>query len=51
MGEADSNHFVRQRNQLVVAAENFLREQYLTAVLQYTLPKDMEEKLKLVHTR
>ena len=49
MGEADFNQFVRQRNQLVVAADNFLREQILSAVLQSTLFKDMEEQLKLVH--
>ena len=49
MGEADFNHFIRQRNQLVVAADNFLREQYLSAVIQSTLSKDLEEQLKLVH--
>ena len=49
MGEADFNQFIRQRNQLVVAADNFLREQNLSAVLQNTLSKDMEEQLKLVH--
>ena len=49
MGEADFNQFVRQRNQLVVAADNFLREQNLSPVLQSTLSKDMEEQLKLVH--
>ena len=49
MGEADFNQFIRQRNQLVVAADNFLREQTLSPVLQYTLSKDMEEQLKLVH--
>ena len=27
MGEADLNQFIRQRNQLVVAADNFLREE------------------------
>ena len=48
MGEADFNQFVRQRNQLVVAADNFLREQNLPPVLQSTLSKDMEEQLKLV---
>ena len=26
MGEADFNQFIRQRNQIVVAADNFLRE-------------------------
>ena len=49
MGEADFNQFIRQRNQLVVAAENFLRIENLSTVLQSTLSKDMEEQLKLVH--
>ena len=49
MGEADFNQFIRQRNQLVVAADNFLREENLSPVLQSTLCKDMEEQLKLAH--
>ena len=49
MGEADFNQFIRQRNQLVVAADNFLRGENLSPVLQSTLCKDMEEQLKLVH--
>ena len=49
MGEADFNQFTRQSNQLVVAADNFLREQNFPPVLQSTLSKDMEEQLKLVH--
>ena len=49
MGEADFNQFIRQKNQLVVAADNFLKEQNLSPVLQSTLSKDMEEQLKLVH--
>ena len=49
MGEADFNQFIRQRNQLVVATDNFLREENLSPVLQSTLSKDMEEQLKLVH--
>ena len=49
MREVDFNQFVRQRNQLVVAADNFLREQNLSPVLQPTLSKDMEEQLKFVH--
>ena len=48
MREADFNQFFRQRNQLVVAADNFLREQILSPVLQTKLSKDMEEQLKLV---
>ena len=49
MGETDFNQFICQRNQLVVAADNFLREQNLSPVHQSTLSKDMEEQLKLVH--
>ena len=49
MGEADFNQFIGERNQLVVAADNFLREQNLFPVLQSTLSNDMEEQLKLVH--
>ena len=49
MGEADFNQFVRRRNELVVAADNFLREPNLSPVLQSTLSKHMEEQLKLVH--
>ena len=48
MGEVDLNQFIRQKNQLVVAADNFLKEQNLSPVLQSTLSKDMEEQLKLV---
>ena len=49
MGEADFNQFIRQRNQLVVAADNFVREQNLLPVLQSTLSKDTEEQLKPLH--
>ena len=49
MGEVDLNQFIRQRNQLVVAAHIFFGEQNLSSVLQSTLSKDMEEQLKLVH--
>ena len=38
-----------KKNQLVVAADNFLREQNLLSVLQSTLSKDMAEQLKLAH--
>ena len=47
-GEADFNQFIRQKNQLVVAEDNFPREQNLSPVLQSTLSKDLEEQLKLV---
>ena len=49
MGEAHFNHFIRKRNQLVVAADNFVREQNLLPALQSTLSKVMEEQFKLVH--
>ena len=49
MGDGDFNQFIRQRNQLNVAADNFLREQSLSPVLQSTVSKDMEEQLNLVH--
>ena len=48
VGEVDFNQFIRQRKQLVVAADNFLREQNLSPFLQSTLSKDKEEQLKLV---
>ena len=47
--EADFNQFIRQRNQLVVAADNFLKEQNLSPSLQSTLSRDMEEQLMFVH--
>ena len=49
MGEADFNQFIRQREQLVVAADNFVRKHNLLPVLQSTLSKVMEEQLKIVH--
>ena len=49
MGEADYNQFMRLRNQLVIAAENFARVEYLTPVLIPTMSKDMDEQLKLAH--
>ena len=49
MGEADFNQFMRLRNQLVNAAENFAREEILTPVLEPTMFKDMDEQLKLAH--
>ena len=49
MGEVEFNQFIPQRNQLIVAADNFLGAQNLSPVLQSTLSKDKEEQLKLVH--
>ena len=49
MGEADFNQFMRLRNQLVNAAENFARVENLTPVLIPTMSKDMDEQLKLAH--
>ena len=47
--EADFNQFIRLRNQLVNAAENFGREEKLTPVLIPTMSKDMDEQLRLAH--
>ena len=49
MGEADFNQFMRLRNQLVNAAENFAREKNLIPVLIPTRSRDMDEQLKLAH--
>ena len=49
MGEADFNQFMRLRNQLVNAAENFAREENLTPVLIPTMSRDMDEQLELAH--
>ena len=48
-GEADFNHFMRLRNQLVNAAENFAREENLTPVPIPTMSRNMDEQLKLAH--
>ena len=47
--EADFNQFMRLRNQLVIAAENFAWEESLSSVLIPTLSKHMDEQLKLAH--
>ena len=49
MGEADFNQYMRLRNQLVNAAENFAREENLTPVLIPTKSRDKDEQLKLAH--
>ena len=49
MGESEFNQFMRLRNQLVNAAENFAREEHLNPVLISTLSKNMYEQLKLSH--
>ena len=49
MGEANFNHFMRLRNQLVNAAENFAKEENSTPVLIPTMSEDMDEQLKLAH--
>ena len=47
MRETDFNQFMRLRNQLVNAVENFAREENLTPVLIPTMSRDMDEQLKL----
>ena len=49
MGEADFSQFMKLRNQLVNAAENFAREEILTPVLISTMSKYMDEQLKLAN--
>ena len=49
IGEADFNQFMRLRNQLVNAAQNFAREENLTPVLIPTMSRDMDEHFKLAH--
>ena len=49
MGEADFNQFIGLRNQLVIEAEDFAREEKLSPVLIPTMSKDMDEQLKLSH--
>ena len=49
MGEADFNQFMPLRNQLVIAAENFAREENLTTVVIHTMYRVMDEQMKLAH--
>ena len=48
-GEANFNQFMRLRNQLLIAAENFAREETLTPLRIPTMSKDMDEQLILAH--
>ena len=47
--KVDFNQFMRLRNHLVIAAEDFDREENLSSVLIPTLSKDIDEQLKLGH--
>ena len=49
MGEAYFNHFMRLRNQLVIAADNIDREGNLSPVLIPLMSKDLGEQYKLSH--
>ena len=49
MGETEFRQFMRLRNQLVIAAENFARAENLSPVLILTLSRDMDEQFKLAH--
>ena len=49
MAEADFNHFMRFRNQLVNAAENFAEVENLMPVLIPTMSKGMDEQVKVAH--
>ena len=47
IGEPVFNQLMLLRNQLVIAAENFGREENLSPVLKPTKSKDMDDQLKL----
>ena len=49
MGGAVLNQFLCLRNQLVIATENFVTGENLSAVLVLTMSRDMDEQLKLAH--
>ena len=49
IGEATFNQFMWLRDQLVIAAKNFDREENLSSVLIPKKSKDMDEQLKLAH--
>ena len=46
MGEADFNQFMRLRNRLVIAAENFATEENLSPLLIPTMSRDTDQQLK-----
>ena len=50
-GEAVFDRFIRLRNQLAIAAEDFGREDNLSSVLIPTMSKDKDEQLKLAHKK
>ena len=47
MGESNFDHFMRLRNQPVIAAESFGREQLLSPIRLSRLSKDINEQLIL----
>ena len=49
LGETDFNQVMPLMEQLVNAAENFAREENLMPLVIPTMPKDMDEQLKLSH--
>ena len=49
MGEADFIQFFRLRNQLVVSARDFSKDENLPPVQEKLLAKDMEDQLKLTY--
>ena len=49
MGETDLNRFKLLRNQLVIAAKNFGREEIVSAVLIPAMSKYLDEQCKLAH--
>ena len=49
MGEADFNQLMQLKNQLVIAAINFAREENFSPLLIPTTTKDLEKQITLAH--
>ena len=49
MGEAHANQFIRLRNEVVILAENYGREENLFPLLIPTTSQDKLEQIKLAH--
>ena len=47
LGESEVNHIIRVRNQLVIAAEKYGREQLLSPTQIKTISENMHEQLQL----
>ena len=48
-GETDFGQFMRLRNQLVIAAENFFGEENVSPVTMSRMSKDVDDQLTMAH--